>query len=145
MSYESSLEAAGAKIIEFERFGSYQGDWWAKIECNGKSGWIQGTYGSSSSSDAFEAEFGFDDSRCSKHTYDNEPPDCPECEVAKKRYTEHLKDFGELYLDTLMTQAEAETAASENIEWDHNAQEMLDWIRTHSLNSQEVPSVQLNK
>lgn len=31
MSYENALKAAGAEILEFGQFGSYQGDWWAKV------------------------------------------------------------------------------------------------------------------
>ena len=48
MSYCQALEAAGAKILQFKSFGSYQGDWWAKVEYNGEIGWVAGSYGSCS-------------------------------------------------------------------------------------------------
>ena len=59
MSYQEALEAAGATVHAFEFFGSYQGDWWAKVTYNGETGWVHGSYGSCSGCDAFEAEFGF--------------------------------------------------------------------------------------
>jgi len=46
MSYQIALEAAGAKILAFKEFGSYQGDWWAKVTYKNEMGWIKGCYGS---------------------------------------------------------------------------------------------------
>jgi len=31
MSYDEALKAAGAEVLLYESFGSYQGDWWAKV------------------------------------------------------------------------------------------------------------------
>lgn len=58
MSYEMCLEKAGAKVIAFENFGSYQGDWLAYVEYKGEKGFVAGSYGSCSYCDAFESEFG---------------------------------------------------------------------------------------
>ena len=40
MSYKNALKAAGAKVIEFKYFGSYQGDWVALVEYKGERGWV---------------------------------------------------------------------------------------------------------
>jgi len=136
MGYEKCLELAGAKVYEFDNFGSYQGDWWAKVSYNGKTGWIHGYFGSCSGCDAFQAEF---DCESHEHEYDdyisyyNLPEkfkeDCKMCQDLMKR----MKEFGEEYLDDLYTQEEAENKASENLDWDGNAQEMLDFIRNNKI------------
>lgn len=110
-SYKGALEAAGAKVLQFESFGSYQGEWWAKVEYQGKTGWINGSYGSCSGCDSFEAEFGYSDMESTP---------------------ERLKAFGMDYLDNLKSDAEAVASASEHLEWDHEAQEMVDFIKKHS-------------
>lgn len=38
MSYKKCLEIAGAKVIAYEEFGSYQGDWIAVVEYKGVKG-----------------------------------------------------------------------------------------------------------
>ena len=43
MSYEKAMELAGAKVIEYKAFGSYQGDWWALVEYKDKKGWVNGS------------------------------------------------------------------------------------------------------
>jgi hypothetical protein len=114
MSYKESLEAAGAKVLEFQEFGSYQGDWWAQVEVGGVRGWVKGSYGSCSGCDAFQSEFGWDD---------EEKPD----------YAERLAAFGREYLGEILSQEEAEKKAGENIEWDMDAQEMIDFVKNHSV------------
>jgi len=111
MSYELALGAAGAEVLEFETFGSYQGDWWAYVRYKNKHGWVTGSFGSCSGCDAFEAEFGWSD---------NDKPD----------YLDRMKEFGLTYLDPLLTQEEAESEAARNLEWDHEAKEMLEFIKT---------------
>lgn len=130
MSYEQALEVAGAKVLAFEQFGSYQGDWWAKVEIDGKLAWINGSYGSCSGCDAFEAEIGWecdekagtdwvdvDDPRHSKHA----------------EFMEKLKAFGAEYLTRALTQDEAVKQASEDLEWDTDAEEMVQFIRNNPL------------
>jgi hypothetical protein len=107
--YREALVAAGADVIDFNEFGSYQGDWWALVRYRGEVGWIHGSYGSCSGCDSFEAEFGFSD---------RESPEYP----AK------LAAFGTTYLGTLMTHAQALEHAKRNLEWDSDAQEMVDWM-----------------
>jgi len=57
MSYQQSLEAAGAKVLNFKYFGTYQGTWLAFIEYNGEKQIVEGWYGLCLGCDAFEAEF----------------------------------------------------------------------------------------
>lgn len=78
MSYQSALEAAGAEVIQFEYFGSYQGDWLALVRVDGALGVVEGWYGSCSYCDAFESEFGYSESG--------------------EDYQERLADFGRGYL-----------------------------------------------
>lgn len=132
MSYEESLKAAGAEVLEFCEFGSYQGDWWAKVRYNGEVGWVQGSYGSCSGCDAFLSEFGWADQDCIYHRYHHQDS-CAACVEAKKKYDERLADFGKTYLDGLMTQEQAEEAASVNLDWDDGAADMLKWIKEHSV------------
>jgi len=114
MSYKESLEAAGANVLVMSYFGSYQGDWWAKVQYNNTLGWVHGCFGSCSYCDAFEAEFGWDDDKQSD-------------------YQERLANFGKGYLNDLYTQEEAEKDASHNLEWDMDAREMLEFIKQNSL------------
>lgn len=109
-SYPKALAAAGATIIAYDSFGSYQGDWLAKIEYNGVTGWVHGYYGSCSGCDAFEAEFG-----------------CLSAET-----TENLAEFGRKYLDDIMTHDAAIATARKNIEWDSDAEEMLKFVEANA-------------
>lgn len=94
MSYQEALEAAGAEVLVFEQFGSYQGDWLARVLYEGQELYINGSYGSCSGCDAFEAEFGFDEQKCNVHIYQYDSPDCTECKAA---YQQKLADFGRRY------------------------------------------------
>jgi len=87
---EDCLEAAGANVLCFQCFGDYQGDWWAKVEYNGETGWVTGGYGSCAGCDALEA------------SGVNEWND-------DKDISEAAAKFGEKYLLVLMTQEEAES------------------------------------
>lgn len=136
MGYRETMELAGAVVYIFEEFGSYQGEWWAKVNYNDKIGWVNGSYGSCSGCDSFEAEFGYklhkhEDNDCV--TYYSFPEEykenCPHCQDLMKR----MKEFGEEYLDNIMTQEEAEKYASKYIEWDLEAQEMLRFLQDNKL------------
>jgi|SRR6185312_9890568 len=110
MSYQEALEAAGAKIIKFESFGSYQGDWFCLCEYKGKIGWVSGSFGSCSGCDAFEAEFGWND---------NEQED----------YQQRLCQFGKGYLDPeVMSNEEVLKIPLSNIDWDDGAKEILKFL-----------------
>jgi hypothetical protein len=133
--YKLALEAAGGKIIDYESFGSWQGEWWAKVEYEGNVFWVSGSYGSCSYCDSFESEFGYEDGNCSDHlyTYNDSNKNCIECEKAKKEYDIRLKSFGKTYLDCGYNQEEAEKKASEHLDWDSEAQQMLDFIQKNKI------------
>jgi hypothetical protein len=109
MSYEAALEAAGATVHGFFEFGSYQGDWWAKVTYEGETGWVNGRYGSCVGCDAFLMEFG-----------DLDPTD------------ENLAEFGRGYLDFMYTQEEAEKEAEKNASWDYEADNMVKFIKENA-------------
>ena len=128
MSYEMSMELAGAKVLKFREFGSYQGDWWALVVYRGKTGWVTGAYGSCSGCDSFQSEF----DTAHDHGEDfwyldgyNFLDGCETCNDLKKR----IADFGREYLDNILTTEEAIIEASENIGWDVEADEMLKFIK----------------
>lgn len=112
MSYEEALRAAGCEVIEFEEFGSYQGEWLALVEIDGERGVVEGCYGSCSGCDSFQAEFGWNDDE-------------------RDDYQERLADFGRGYLPALpfehyIKQFEEKCAS----EWaDSEDQEMLDTVK----------------
>jgi hypothetical protein len=139
MSYQKALEAAGAEVLDFQEFGSYQGDWWARVRVDGKEGWVKGSYGSCSGCDAFAGEF---DSMGHYHgeEYASEyvsdvsdkdfaPETCERCADLGRR----LAEFGRGYLADILTQAEAEAEASSNLEWDMDAASMVSYLRDHPV------------
>lgn len=111
MSYAEAMEAAGAKVLAFEEFGSYQGEWWAKVEFNGVTGFVGGSYGSCSGCDAFQSEFGYGSA--------SETP-------------EKLAAFGLSYLDNIITIDEAVAIANKNSSWDVEADEMVKWLKENT-------------
>ena len=133
MSYTEALKAAGAEVLAEQYFGSYQGDWYALVNYNGSKQWVHGNYGSCSGCDAFRAEFDYgDDNGCEEHRYDR-VEDCADCKARSADYQRRLATFGKSYLDNTMTQAEAEKAAAEHLEWDSEAQEMLDFLKANAV------------
>lgn len=135
MSYDLALKEAGATVHLYKSFGSYQGDWWALVTFKGIDGWINGSYGSCSYCDAFEGEFDSLYHHCGLDDFydpgENGFRDdvCIKCKELKKQ----LGEFGKGYLDGLLTQEEAMKHASENLEWDMDAQEMVDWIKENKF------------
>jgi len=61
MSYELTLEKAGAEVLQSKYCGSYQGDWYAIVKYKGEIGVVEGSYGSCSGCDHFEGTFGYND------------------------------------------------------------------------------------
>lgn len=110
MGYREALEAAGAIVLAYEEFGSWQGDWLAKVEYNGKIGWIHDYFGSCSGCDAFEAEFGWKDP-----TY------------------EELAEFGRRYLENLLSQEEIEKEVASDYDWDLEAESMLKFVKDNAI------------
>lgn len=134
MSYQQAIEAAGARILAFEQFGSYQGDWYALVDFNGKRGWVRGSYGSCSGCDAFAAEFDYGDAcNVGEEIWDRETSDYRKAtEADVSAYKAKLADFGSQYLGDLLTQEEAEKRAAEDIEWDSEAEQMLAFVKSHA-------------
>lgn len=129
--YGAALEAAGAIVHDFEHFGSYQGDWLADVTVNDARGFIRGSYGSCSGCDAFESEFGYsDEEKCDEHRYDysDASANCTACAEHRLQYEIHLAAFGRGYFDFFYTREEMIKQISENLEWDSEAQTMIDWI-----------------
>ena len=110
MSYQEALEAAGARVEAFASFGSYQGDWVAKI---GHDRYIMGAYGSCSGCDAFEAEFGWGG---------DEEGD----------YQQRLADFGRTYLDGQPYTKDEAMSQLINSDWiDESHDEIRAWFAEH--------------
>jgi len=130
MAYQEALEAAGAKVLAYESFGSYQGDWLALVEYNGQAGYVSGSYGSCSGCDSFQCEFGYDsEQQCDEHRYEGpSPADCQGCVNLKADYDTRLKAFGEGYLSLLESKDNLVKKFTEQAEWDGDAQEVLDWL-----------------
>lgn len=134
MGYCEALEAAGAKVINYQDFGDYQGSWYAAVEYEDKTFWVVGYYGSCSGCDSFQAEFdyGEDDEGCDMHKYSPEK-DCEMCILREKEYNERLALFGRSYLDDPLTQQQVEEMAAKNLDWDMEAEELLDWLQCNSI------------
>lgn len=132
-SYHGALEAAGAEVLAFEEFGSYQGNWWAKVMYQGQIGWVKGSYGSCSGCDAIQAEFDNDD-RCKRHRYEHpRPENCPDCEATAAEAQVRYIAMGKDYLEPLWSQEEAEKEASRDIEWDSDAADALAFIKKEAI------------
>jgi hypothetical protein len=142
MPYIEALKQAGAEVLANKRFGSYQGDWVVKLSYNGVNGWTIFGFGSCSGCDSYEARF----SRVENHAHEDNKYFSPDCHIEEARnmsskcqpcavFLNELSDFGKEYLDDVMTQEEAEAKASENIEWDMEAGEMLAFIKGNTWNA----------
>lgn len=119
--YQDALVAAGCNVLAYKEFGSYQGDWLAKVEKDGETFWVHDYFGSCSVCDALQADVGW------------EPwgDDSPE-ETAE--YARKLRAFGERLIEPQerLTFDAAMAKASEHIEWDSNATEMVEWLKANS-------------
>lgn len=133
MGYKEALEAAGAVVHRFESFGSYEGDWWALVTYQGRTAWVHGNFGSCSYCDAFEGEFHYDAKGCAVHVYGPADPTCEDCAAKQKDYAERIAKFGSEYLDSMLTQEEAIAEASHYIEWDHDAKEVVAFLKKYPL------------
>lgn len=111
LSYAGSLRAAGAEVHTSRSFGTYQGDWWAKVTLpDARRGWITDRFGSCTGCDAFQAEFGHREN------------------ISRAE----LAEFGAGYFDALLTQTDAETQAAENESWDLDASEAVAFVRENA-------------
>jgi len=142
MGYKSAMEAAGAEVVEFQTFGSYQGDWWASVRFEGKAYWVHGSYGSCSGCDAFQSQFDYNTTeQCEEHRYDNPSGEvvaaCVKCTEAKAAYAVALAEFGRSYLqrnEFTQEEAEKETFKEADDYSDYNEEkEQHDFIKAHPL------------
>ena len=131
MGYQLAMEAAGAKVLAYKAFGSYQGDWYAKVAFKGTVGFVQGSYGSCSGCDSFQGEFGYDDPACSEHEYTYNDQPCADCDVKKAEYQVNLAAFGASYLDNMQTYEEVLQHAKRNEDWDMEATTMVEWLEAN--------------
>ena len=132
MGYKEAMEAAGAEVLAYEEFGSYQGDWYAKIRFRGKVSWVQDCFGSCTGCDAFECDFAYAGHDCidgdyNNPLYDEFRDDCEECQIVKKKFIQ----FGREYIDQDLTYEDCVRKASENLDWDMDAQKIVDWLESN--------------
>jgi len=131
MSYQEAIEKADAKIHAFQSFGSYQGDWWAKVTFKEATGWVYGYYDSCSVCDTFKREFGYNN-QCKLHKYANDTDEvvinCKLCQCKKASYEFRIVAFGLKYLDDIISKDEALAIASENLDWDMDTEEIIKFI-----------------
>lgn len=123
----------------YEEFGSCQGDWWAKVEYEGRTFWVHGSFGSCSSCDSFQAEFDYvyEADLCKEHQFckgEEEQVACEDCKTAAPEYNKRLADFGRSYLTSGdMTQEEAEKSAAEHFDWDGEATKMVEFLKKNKI------------
>lgn len=110
-TYEDILKDICEEVYCYEEFGSYQGDWFAKVKYNGKICWIHGWYGSCSGCDWLQGN-AYKDADAIRQSF----------------ITEYLEP------SMILTQEEAEKEASKNLEWDYEAEKALAFIKKHRDN-----------
>ena len=120
MAYKEALEAAGCEVIAYEEFGSYQGDWLAKVRKDGETFWLRDYYGSCSGCDAFEADVGWE-------------PWGDDSAEEKAAYAAKVKAFGERMIEPQerLSYDEALAKVSANVGWDSDADEMVAWVKAN--------------
>lgn len=116
--YSEVLEAAGAKVLDFERFGSYQGTWYACVEYQGRTGFIVGSYGSCADCDGLEASEDDWRQECG-YSWERTPEQ-------EQRYKEKLAEFGAGYLLEILDLPAIEARANE--EWNSEKAEALAFV-----------------
>lgn len=110
--YEYSLRATGAEVLAFQDFGSYQGDWFAKVRNGGEEYWIQDSYGSCSGCDAFQSEVDYEDR-------------------TEEEWTTFFKEFGEKYLGEKKNKEELIAKFKDQSSWDGDAKEILEFLEAN--------------
>lgn len=135
MDYSDALVAGGCEVLEYESFGSYQGDWWAVVLHDGVTKLIHGYFGSCSGCDAIQAEFDYvshdhyvDGLRQYFYDFNIKAVDmtCAQCLDIGTRFIA----FGKQYVDDAFTPEEAVKAATQYSSWDSDAQEVIKWLKS---------------
>jgi hypothetical protein len=117
MSYDLALAAAGCEVVEYQAFGSYQGDWYAMVVFGDEKGIVTGSYGSCTYCDSFESEFG-------------------DCNAKDNDYNERLKSFGESYLPLLPAThfiPAIKKAVEDGKDWNDESEVLEFLVRAESL------------
>ena len=122
-NYREALEAAGATLLDFGEFGTWEGNWIAHL-ADGR--FVEGAFGSCSGCDAFESEFGLLDYGCDAHCRPNEI--CGECAKKAANYARRLAIFGQTYLDSAEDYESIRQRFLEQSEWDYDAKEAVAWL-----------------
>jgi hypothetical protein len=107
LTYKGALEAAGATVLAYETFGSYEGRWIALVNYNGQPGWVSDYYGSCSGCDAIEREFS-----------------------EKTPTIEAFAEFGLGYLGKLLSDDEIIKLSSEHADYSIEDDAMLKWVKS---------------
>jgi len=140
MGYSEALEKAGCKIIDFEEFGSYQGTWLALVEYERETGIVEGSYGSCSGCDAFQAEFDYSDEPSKKDgKYYKVQWGDEDDEITEEEYNQLLKlrdqklsDFGKYYLQNGLYSKDFYENKLKNLredDWfDQETKEQCEWV-----------------
>lgn len=139
MGYSEALEANGVEVTELKHFGDYQGTWIARL-ADGR--FVEGSYGSCSVCDSFQAEFGWNDDYLEKQKdgsyYRNNWID-PEDLLTEEQANEHnekvrekLKTFGYSYLSGAETKEEIterfRKKTEEEYAWEDD-KEIYEWLK----------------
>lgn len=140
MGYSEALQAAGAKVIEYREFGSYQGSWGAVIDYAGEKKLVIGSYGSCSGCDSFQASFSYSevptekDGKYYRDSWTDDEIEREEYDTLKKQYDTKLSDFGSHYLNTKLDKADIENRLQgfNDEDWfDSEEKEMFTWALAH--------------
>jgi hypothetical protein len=130
MGYKECLELAGAKVIGYKEFGSWQGEWIAYVEYKGQRGFVRDYYGSCSGCDAYQSEFNIEPHNCNGREYYSPFYEGykENCELCQKEKLKEIK-FGESYLEDILSYDEILEIASRNLTWDESSTEMADFVK----------------
>lgn len=134
-NYIRTLQYCGATVYESKKFGSYQGDWWAFVEYNDERFFVHGTFGSCPVCDSFQSEtdssFFYDDPfdvLNGKEVYNDYGIRRTLTDDEKIELSGIIKMIGHRYLDDPLTYDQAIKIASVDLDWDEDAQDMVDFI-----------------
>lgn len=135
MGYRIALEAAGAEVVEYKEFGSYQGTWIAFLK---DGSFVEGAYGSCSGCDAFHAEFSYGEPYEQNNKYFDESYEeitYEEYLIEKEEYDNRLKRFGEQYLldkqsFTVMLSRYEIKSSNDDLWFSEEEKEIYEWIKT---------------
>lgn len=142
LTYDGVLEFSGAEILSWARFGSYQGDWCAKVKFKDEEFWLHGYFGSCSVCDSLQAEIewfpnSYEDYKFWYNSNWHEDPDLSDVheDLFVKQAEEHIqsvKDFGLRLLNNCREEWESlYKQAKEQSEWDSEGDDMVKFLENN--------------